>query len=99
MAGKSDLILTDFSLRYRTSKSKEAQFRRVFDYKTLYESKIPPEAIEYQNNRFIINVGQLPIPPEALAAGTAVEVKLIANRSFAGNSKKQEIIVRDILGR
>ena len=99
MAGKSDLVLTDFSIRYRTSKSEEAEFRRVFDYKTKYEGKVPPEAIEYQNNQFTINVGQLPIPPEALKRGTAVEIKVTANRSFAGNSKKQDIIVRDILKR
>ena len=99
MAGKSDLVLTDFSIRYRTSRSAEAEFRRVFDYKTRYEGKVPPEAIEYQNNQFIINVGQLPIPPEALRRGTAVEIKVTANRSFAGNSKKQDIIVRDILKR
>ena len=99
MAGKSDLVLTDFSLRYRTSRSAEAEFRRVFDYKTKYEGKVPPEAIEYQNNQFTINVGQLPIPPEALKRGTAVEIKVTAIRSFAGNSKKQDIIVRDILRR
>ena len=99
LAGNSDLVLTDFSLRYRTSKSEEARFRRVFDYKTQYEGKVPPEAIEYQNNQFVIYIGQLPIPPEALERGTAVEVKLTANRSFAGKSKNQEIIVRDILER
>ena len=99
MAGKSDLVLTDFSIRYRTSKSDEAEFRRVFDYKTRYEGKIPPEAIEYQNNQFIFNIGQLPIPPEALERGTAVEIKIVANRSFAEHSKQQNIIVRDILKR
>lgn len=99
MASKSDLVLTDFSIRYRTSKSAEAEFRRVFDYKTKYEGKIPPEAIEYQNNQFTINIGQLPIPPEALRRGTAVEIKITADRSFADNSKQQDIIVRDILKR
>ena len=97
MAGKSDLLLTDFSLRYRTSRSRESEFRRVFDYRTVYEDKVPPEAIEYQNNQFIINIGQLPIPPEALERGKVVEIKLTANRSFAGKSKKQDIIVRDTL--
>ena len=100
MAGKSDLILTDFKLRYRTSNSSdEARFRRVYDYKTRYEGEIPPEAIEYQNNQFTIYLGQLPIPPEALQRNTAVEIKVTANRSFAGKSKEQDIIIRDILER
>jgi hypothetical protein len=99
-AGQSDLILTDFSLKYRVSKSAgERNYRPLVDYRTQYEGKIPPELIEQNGNNFTLNLGQLPIPPEHLEPGTAIEVRLIANRSFAGKSKEQEITVRDTIPR
>jgi hypothetical protein len=100
-AQKSDVLKTDFSVRYRVSKSSnEARFFRVFDYKTKYEGKIPPEAMTQNGDRFTINVGQLPIPPEDLQLGTAIEIVLVANRSFADKySKEQKIIVREVIER
>ncbi|VEP17014.1 conserved hypothetical protein [Hyella patelloides LEGE 07179] len=100
-AQKSNVLDTDFSIRYRVSNSvDDARFRRVFDYKTKYEGQVPPEAIEKNGDRFILNLGQLPIPPEYLQLGTAVEVQLVANRSFADKySKEQKITVRDIIER
>jgi hypothetical protein len=100
-AQKSNVLDTDFSVRFRVSKSAdEARFLRVFDYKTKYEGEIPSEAIQKNGDRFTLNIGQLPIPPEFLELGTAIEVQVAANRSFADKySKEQKITVRDVIER
>lgn len=101
-AGKSDVLDTDFAIKFRVSKSGDnALFRRVYDYKTQYEGVVPSEAVQKDGDRFTIDLGQLPIPPEYLEPGTAIEVQLVANRSFADNkySKEQKITVRDKIER
>ncbi|MBE9166379.1 collagen-like protein [Pleurocapsales cyanobacterium LEGE 06147] len=99
IANKSDLVLTEFSkIRYRVTRSaQESRYRQVFDYKTIYEGSVPSELVDYNRNTFALHLGQLPIPPEYLQPGVAVEVQLIANRSFADNSKEQRIAVREII--
>ena len=98
-ANKSDVLDTDFEIKFRVSNSPDnAIFRRVFDYKTQYEGAVPPEAVELNGDRFTINIGQLPIPPEYLEPGNAIEVQLVANRSFADKySKTQKITVREVI--
>ncbi len=99
-AKKSDFINTDFKVKYRVSKSvDEARFRRVSDYRTKYEGEIPPSLIERDGDRFIINIGKLPMSSEFLQANTAVEIQLVADRTFGGNSKQQRITVRDVITR
>ena len=101
-AQKSDVLDTDFTIKFRVSKSTDnALFRRVFDYKTQYEGAVPSEAVQKNGARFTLDLGQLPIPPEYLEPGTAIEVQLVANRSFADNkySKEQKITVREIIER
>lgn len=98
-AQKSDLLDTDFAIKFKVSRSTDdARFRRVFDYKTKYEGTVPPEAVVQSGNNFKINLGQLPLPQEYLQPDTAVEVQIIANRSFADKySKQQKITVRDVI--
>ena len=99
-ARKSDILNTSFSLKYRVSNSTEdARFRRVTDYKTKYEGEVPPSAIIQDGDRFTLNLGQLPISPQYLENGTAVELYLTVNRSFGDRSTTQKITVRDILQR
>ena len=99
-ADQSDIINTSFSLKYRVSNSTEnARFRRVADYKTKYEGEVPTEAIIRNGDRFTLNLGQLPIPPQYLETGTAVELYLTVQRSFGDRSAVQKITVRDILPR
>jgi hypothetical protein len=94
-ASQSDVVSTDFSVKYRVSNSDDGGlFRRSFDYRTKFEGKIPPQLISQQGDNFTIKLGQLPIPQEFLEPGVQVEVQLIANRSLAGNSKQQELIIR-----
>ena len=99
-AKKSDIVATDFKVKYRVSKSTdEARFRRVFDYRTKYEGEIPASLIEQNGDRFTINIGKLPMPPQFLESNTAIEIQLVANRSFGDNSKQQKITVRDVIKR
>jgi hypothetical protein len=97
-AQRSDLIATQFYLKYSVSTSREARFRRVYDYTLKYEGEVPPQFVRYSGNRFIIDIGQLSIDPKFLQADTAVEIRLEATRSFGNNSATQTIVVRDILG-
>ena len=99
-AQKSEIVQTDFKVRYRVSRSSdEARFRRVFNYRTRYEGEVPASIVEQEGDRFTIRLGELPIPPEFLETGTAIEVQLTANRSFGGNSKEQKITVRKVIER
>jgi hypothetical protein len=97
VAEKSDLVLTDFTVKYRINRSQAAKYRPVHDYDNVYEGKVTPDLIAYNNNNFAIELGKLPIEPEYLKRGLAVEVELIANRSFAGHTKQQKIFVREVL--
>jgi hypothetical protein len=97
-AQRSDIISTQFKIKYSISRSSEASYRRVYDYTLKYVGEVPPQFIRYSGNRFIIDIGQLPIDPQYLEANTAVEVQIEATRSFGNNSANQKIVVRDILG-
>ncbi|MGK7873633.1 MAG: collagen-like protein [Xenococcaceae cyanobacterium] len=97
LARRSDLILTEFRIRYRTTRS-DPRFRPVSDYRTKYEGNMPAELVSLNDNRFTLNIGQLPIEPESFRPGLGVEIELVATRSFAGHSTEQKIIVRDVIG-
>ncbi|MEW6496052.1 MAG: collagen-like protein [Cyanobacteriota bacterium] len=89
-AGKSDLISTQFRIKYKTSESGDA-FRRNYDYRTRYEGNMPAELVTRNNNRFVLNIGKLPIQSQYLRSGLPVEIELVATRSFAGRSAEQKI--------
>ncbi|ACK68937.1 conserved hypothetical protein [Gloeothece citriformis PCC 7424] len=95
-ADLSNLIATKFEVRYRTTRS-DPRFRQVSDYRTQYEGFMPPELINQQGNKFIFNMGKLPLDPENFRPGLGFEIEVIATRSFGGYSKQQTIIVRDII--
>jgi hypothetical protein len=89
-AGKSNLISTQFRIKYKTSESGD-RFRERYDYRTRYEGSIPAELVTRTNNRFVLNIGKLPIEPQYLKSGLPVEIEVVATRSFAGNSAEQKI--------
>ena len=97
-AQRSDVVSTQFYLKYSVSTSREASYRRVYDYTVKYKGEVPPQFVRYSGNRFIIDIGQLPINPKYLEADTAVEISLEATRSFGNNAATQTIVIRDILG-
>lgn len=98
-ANRSNLIATQFVMSYQTSRSQDVRFRPVSDFTTRFEGPIPPELVQQTGDRFVINIGKLPIAPEWLKADTGVEVTLTATRSFAGKSATQKIIIQDVVGR
>lgn len=87
-AGKSDLISSQFRVKYKTS---DDRFSRDDNYRTRYEGTIPAELVTSERNRFILNLGKLPIEPRFLRPGLPVEIELVATRSFAGRSAEQKI--------
>lgn len=93
-ADLSNLIATKFDVKYRTTRS-DPRFRPVSDYRTKYEGQMPPELIVFQGNKFIFNIGKLPIDPEDIKPGLGIEIEVSATRSFGGYSKEQTIVVRD----
>jgi hypothetical protein len=94
---RSNLIATKFRLKYRTTRS-DPSYRELSDYSTKYNGEIPSELIVNEGNRFVIDIGKLPVEANALRSGTGVEVDLVAVRSFADYSTEQRVVVRDILG-
>jgi len=89
-ARKSDLIATQFQIKYRAARGSD-RFSSNADYRTRYEGNIPAELVSRNNNRFTLNLGKLPIESEFLRPGVAVEIELVATRSFAGRSTEQKI--------
>lgn len=90
LAGKSDMLDTQFRLKYRTANSGD-RFRRFYDYRTRYDGIIPAELVTRHNNRYTLEIGKLPIEAEYLRPGVAIEIELVATRSFAGHSAHQEM--------
>jgi len=93
-AEKSNLIATDFTIKYKVGeKSEKKSFfgGRSTIYKTKFEGVIPPEAIAKNNNLFTLKLGQLPIPPEYLRSGLEVEIEVSAKRSLGENSQIKKL--------
>ncbi|NEP13163.1 MAG: collagen-like protein [Symploca sp. SIO2C1] len=89
-AGKSNLVATQFWIKYRTARTRPG-FRRTAEYRTKYEGNIPEELVSRHNNHFTLNLGKLPIESRYLKPGVAVDIDLVATRSFAGRSTEQKI--------
>ena len=97
-AEKSDLIATDFSVKYRVGEPAEDRgflgLGSDTDYKTKYEGSIPKEAIAKEGNLFTLQLGKLPIPQEYLQPGQKVEVEVMAKRSLGENSQVKKLSTR-----
>lgn len=96
-AERSDLIATSFTLRYSVSNSGEARLRPVSDYVLRFEGEIPPTMVRYSNNRFVLDIGQLPIDPRHLEVGRAIQLDLTITRTFGTHSATQTITEKTIL--
>ena len=97
-AEKSNIIATDFRIKYRVGEPAEDKgflgLGGDTDYRTKYEGAIPPEAIAQDGNLFTLNLGQLPIPPEYLQPGLKVEIEVMAKRSLGDNSEVKKLSTR-----
>lgn len=88
-AAKSDLIATQFRIKY--SAAREGSSDRNPDYRLKFEGNLPSELVSRSGNRFTLNIGKLPIEREFLKTGVPVEIELVAIRSFGGRSAEQKI--------
>lgn len=96
-AEQSDLLSTDFSIKYRVGEKSED--KNIFggsstDYKTKYVGAIPPGAIAKKGSLFTLQLGKLPIPPEYLQPGLKVEIEVMAKRSLGENSQLKKLSTR-----
>ncbi|MBE9223697.1 collagen-like protein, partial [Cyanobacterium stanieri LEGE 03274] len=97
-ANLSDIVNTNFKIKYSTSPSRNLSLRQRNDYTLRYEGEISPQFINYQNNRFIINIGELNIDPRHLEADTSIDIQLEITRTLNDNQSTQIISERRILG-
>ena len=95
---KSDLIQTTFKIKYSVSSSSDARFRNVSDYTLRYQGEIPPSLVRYNNDRFILDLGKLPIESRYLELDRAVNIELEVTRTFGDNSATQIVEEKEILG-
>jgi len=98
-ANLSNLIATQFEVKYKTTRSQEVGFRPVSDFITKYDGVLGPDLVQQTGDRFVLNIGKLPLGADVLKAGTGVEVEITAKRSFAGNRATQKITLQDVVGR
>ena len=99
-AEQSDLISTEFSVKYKVGeKSEDKNFFGGSStvYKTKFEGSIPPEAIIQKGNLFTLQLGKLPIPPEYLKSGLEVEVEVAAKRSLGENSEVKKLSTQTMI--
>ena len=96
-ADLSDLIATDFQIKYKTTRS-DPRLRPVSTYSTKFDGDMPTELVERQGNRFTLDIGQLPIDPKYFRSDLGIEIEVSANRNFAGYSKTQRLIIKDVIG-
>jgi hypothetical protein len=97
-AQRSDIVSTQFYLKYSTTLNRDASWRKVSDYTLKYEGEIPSQFINHNGNNFIIDLGKMDIEPEYLKSGTAVKIQIEATRTFGDKSAQQKIEIYDILG-
>ncbi|MGG6293498.1 hypothetical protein ACQ4M4_03655 [Leptolyngbya sp. AN02str] len=95
-ANVSDLVATEFAVQIRTA---DGQGDRRPDYRTRFEGVVPANLVTQDGNRFVLNLGQLPISARDLAAGNPAEIRLTATRSFAGQSAETSMNWRGNLRR
>ncbi len=88
-AAKSDVIETQFRVRVRSIGSfGRAGFGAAT---TEYDGALPANLVVRDYNRFVLNLGGLPIDAEVFRAGAELEVEITATRSLGSRSTQQTI--------
>ncbi|YAF95709.1 MAG: collagen-like protein [Nodularia sp. CChRGM 3473] len=87
LAAKSDVIQTQFQVKFRA----QDRFGGFSNYRTEYAGEIPDELVTRDYNRFILALGKLKIPDNALRPGVNVDIEVVATRSLGERSAKQTI--------
>ncbi len=89
-AGKSDLLDTQFSVRVR-SMGQGGRLGSFGPGTTEYEGVIPANLVMRDYNRFVLNLGGLPIDAEVFRSGVELDVEITATRSLGTRSAQQKI--------
>jgi hypothetical protein len=84
---KSDIVQTQFFVKYQTSNDSDRNSR----YRTQYEGEISSDLVSQDFNRFSLALGRLPIPGQTLSGGTQAKIELTIVRSYAGHSASQTL--------
>jgi len=87
LGGKSDVINTQFKIKYRA----QDNFVDSFNAQTVYEGEIPPALVTRNYNNFTLALGKLKIPIQSLNPGVKVDIEVVAIRSLNGRSAQQKI--------
>ena len=95
-ARKSDILTTQFRLQYRVARDLQTDrpSGRSTGYVTRYEGEVPAELVQQDRQRFILNLGHLPIDSRYLQSGLNVEVELTAVRTLGDRSAEQRVVWR-----
>lgn len=93
-AGQSDILSTQFRLKYRVARDPRSDRPRQPNYVTRYEGTISAALVQQDYQRFILDIGQLPIDADYVQSGLSVEIELTAIRSLSGRSTEQTILWR-----
>lgn len=90
LAGESAFVNTEFELVYRTSNDDPRNNRRM-RYQEQFAGPLPAAVITQDQNRFVLNLGQLPISDRHFRPGTQAQVQLRIVRSLGQNSAEQTL--------
>jgi hypothetical protein len=89
-AAKSDVLNTQFSVRVR-SVSNTGRSGFGSGGTTVYEGDVPTNLVMRDYNRFILNLGGLPIDSDVFRVGADLEVEITATRSLGARSTQKKI--------
>ncbi|MEM8809466.1 MAG: hypothetical protein AAGF01_25875, partial [Cyanobacteria bacterium P01_G01_bin.38] len=93
-ARKSDILTTQFRLKYRVAHDQRTDRPRPSAYSTQYDGPVPAALVTQNHQQFTLNLGQLPIDSPYLRPGLNIEIELTAIRSLSGRSAEQRIVWR-----
>lgn len=89
-AAKSDLVETQFSVKIKSGSGNGIP-NRSGNTETHYEGVLPTNLVTRDYNRFILNLGALPVPSDTFKTGNDVQVEIKAIRSLGSRSTTQTI--------
>ncbi len=90
LGAKSDIVNTQFSVKIKTSNS-NGRPGAFSNATTHYEGLVPATSVKRDYNRFLLNLGSLPVPEDTFKSGNDVEVEIKVVRSLGSRSATQTI--------
>ncbi|NJL84974.1 MAG: hypothetical protein HC886_01740 [Leptolyngbyaceae cyanobacterium SM1_1_3] len=88
LGGQTDQLSTQFHLTYSTAAADRGDGPRT-RYISRYEDFVPADLVTRSQNRFVLNLGRLPISGNHLRSGTSAKFELKAVRTFGPYQAEQ----------